>query len=67
VDVDGHEFIDLCTGHGRSSGAWAPAILKALHEAVDKHTHPSAPTPAEVRWAELIVAMVRARRWSASR
>jgi glutamate-1-semialdehyde 2,1-aminomutase len=58
-DVDGHEFIDLCTGHGSLIlGHGHPAILKALHEAVDKHTHPSAPTPAEVRWAELIVEIV---------
>lgn len=58
-DVDGHEFIDLCTGHGSLIlGHGHPAVLKALHEAVDKHTHPSAPTPAEVRWAELIVSMV---------
>lgn len=58
-DVDGHEFIDLCTGHGcLILGHGHPAIRKALHEAVDQHTHPSAPTPAEVRWAELIVAIV---------
>mgnify|MGYP001050128834 FL=1 len=58
-DVEGHEFIDLCTGHGSLIlGHGHPAVLKALHEATDKHTHPSAPTPAEVRWAELIVAMV---------
>ena len=58
-DVDGHEFIDLCTGHGSLIlGHGHPAIRKALHEAVDQHTHPSAPTPAEVRWAELIVAIV---------
>jgi len=58
-DVDGHEFLDLCTGHGSLIlGHGHPTVLKALHEAVDKHTHPSAPTPAEVRWAELIVAMV---------
>ena len=47
-DVDGHEFLDLCTGHGSLIlGHGHPAVLKALHEAVDKHTHPSAPTPAE--------------------
>jgi glutamate-1-semialdehyde 2,1-aminomutase len=58
-DVDGHEFIDLCTGHGSIIlGHGHPAILKALHEAVDKYTHPAAPTPAEVRWAELIVSIV---------
>ncbi len=58
-DVDGHEFIDLCTGHGSIIlGHGHPAILKALHEVVDKYTHPAAPTPAEVRWAELIVSIV---------
>jgi glutamate-1-semialdehyde 2,1-aminomutase len=58
-DIDGHEFIDLCTGHGSLIlGHGHPSILKALHEAVNRHTHPSAPTPAEVRWAELIVSIV---------
>ena len=58
-DIDGHEFIDLCTGHGSLIlGHGHPAILKALNEAVGKFTHPSAPTPYEVRWAELIISMV---------
>ena len=58
-DIDGHEFIDLCTGHGSLIlGHGHPAILKALNEAAGKFTHPSAPTPYEVRWAELIISMV---------
>ncbi len=58
-DVEGHEFIDLCTGHGSLIlGHGHPALLKALHEAVDKYTHPSAPTPYEVGWAELVTAIV---------
>jgi len=58
-DIEGHEFIDLCTGHGSLIlGHGHPAILKALNEAVGKFTHPSAPTPYEVRWAELVIALV---------
>jgi glutamate-1-semialdehyde 2,1-aminomutase len=58
-DIQGHEFIDLCTGHGSLIlGHGHPAVMKALQEAVGKFTHPSAPTPYEVRWADLVVSMV---------
>ena len=58
-DIEGHEFIDLCTGHGSLIlGHGHPAILKALNEAANKFTHPSAPTPYEVRWAELVISLV---------
>jgi glutamate-1-semialdehyde 2,1-aminomutase len=58
-DVDGHEFIDFCTGHGSLIlGHGHPAVMKALSEVVGKFTHPSAPTPFEVRWAELITSIV---------
>ena len=58
-DIEQHEFIDLCTGHGSLIlGHGHPAVLKAMHEAADKFTHPSAPTPYEVRWAELVTSMV---------
>jgi len=58
-DVEGHEFFDLCTGHGSLIlGHGHPAVLKALNEALGKFTHPSAPTPYEVRWAELVTSIV---------
>ena len=58
-DIEGHEFIDLCTGHGSLIlGHGHPAILQALNEAANKFTHPSAPTPYEVRWAELVISLV---------
>ena len=58
-DIENHEFIDLCTGHGSLIlGHGHPAILTALHAAADKCTHPSAPTPYEVRWAELVTTIV---------
>ena len=58
-DIEGHEFMDLCTGHGSLIlGHGHPAILKALNEATNKFTHPSAPTPYEVRWAELVTTIV---------
>jgi glutamate-1-semialdehyde 2,1-aminomutase len=58
-DIAGHEFIDLCTGHGSLIlGHGHPAILKAIREASEQFTHPSAPTPYEVRWAELVTSIV---------
>ena len=58
-DVDGNEFIDLCTGHGALIlGHSHPAIVKAIQEQAARFTHPSAPTPHEVRWAELVTRIV---------
>jgi glutamate-1-semialdehyde 2,1-aminomutase len=58
-DVDGNEFLDLCTGHGSLIlGHGHPAIVKAIQEQTAKFTHPSAPTPLEVRWAELVTRLV---------
>jgi glutamate-1-semialdehyde 2,1-aminomutase len=58
-DVDGNEFLDLCTGHGSLLlGHSHPAIVKAIQEQAARFTHPSAPTPLEVRWAELVTRIV---------
>src|SRR5262245_32329691 len=58
-DVDGNEFLDLCTGHGSLIlGHSHPAIVKAIQEQAGRFTHPSAPTPLEVRWAELVTRLV---------
>jgi glutamate-1-semialdehyde 2,1-aminomutase len=58
-DVDGNEFLDLCTGHGSLMlGHGHPAIVQAVQEQTARFTHPSAPTPLEVRWAELVTRLV---------
>jgi len=58
-DVDGHEFLDLCTGHGSLIlGHSHPAIVKAVQQQAERFTHPSAPTALEVRWAELVTRLV---------
>jgi glutamate-1-semialdehyde 2,1-aminomutase len=58
-DIEGHEFIDLCTGHGSLIlDHGHPAIIKALNEATGKFTHTPAPNPYEVRLAELVISMV---------
>ena len=58
-DVDGNEFLDLCTGHGALLlGHSHPAIVKAIQQQAERFTHPSAPTPLEVRWAELVTRIV---------
>jgi glutamate-1-semialdehyde 2,1-aminomutase len=58
-DVDDHRFIDYCVGHGALIlGHSHPDVLAAMQMQVSKVTHASAPTPQEVRWAELITEMV---------
>ena len=58
-DVDGNELLDLGTGHGSLIlGHGHPAIVRAVQEQVAKVTHPSAPTPLEVQWAENITRLV---------
>jgi glutamate-1-semialdehyde 2,1-aminomutase len=58
-DVDGNELFDLGTGHGSLIlGHGHPAIVRAVQEQAAKVTHPSAPTPLEVKWAENITRLV---------
>jgi len=58
-DVDGNRFIDFCVGHGALIlGHSHPAVLAAMQEQTARVTHASAPTPLEVRWAELVNEMV---------
>lgn len=59
VDVDGNEYIDYVGSWGPMvCGHAHPAILKAVHEAVDRGTSYGAPTELEVLLAEKIVAAV---------
>jgi glutamate-1-semialdehyde 2,1-aminomutase len=58
-DVDGHELIDYAVGHGALIlGHGHPTVLRAIQEQSAKVTHASAPTPREVRWAELVTQLV---------
>ncbi len=58
-DVDDNRFIDFCMGHGALIlGHSHPRVLAAMQEQTAKVTHASAPTPMEVRWAELVTEMV---------
>jgi glutamate-1-semialdehyde 2,1-aminomutase len=59
VDVDGNEYIDYVGSWGPMvCGHAHPAILQAVHEAVDRGTSYGAPTELEVRLAEKIVEAV---------
>lgn len=58
-DVDGNEFIDFADGHGALIlGHSHPALVHAMQAQASTVTHASAPTPHEVRWAELVHALV---------
>jgi glutamate-1-semialdehyde 2,1-aminomutase len=56
-DIDGHEYIDyVCSWGPMIVGHARPAVLEAIHQAVDKGTSFGAPTLAETELAERIIA-----------
>ncbi len=56
TDADGHRYVDLvCSWGPLVLGHAAPAVVEALHGAVEAGTSYGAPTPGEVELAELIV------------
>ncbi|WP_435107855.1 glutamate-1-semialdehyde 2,1-aminomutase [Nocardiopsis synnemataformans] len=56
TDADGRQYVDLvCSWGPLVLGHAAPAVVEALHGAVDAGTSYGAPTPGEVELAELIV------------
>ncbi|MEE2044316.1 glutamate-1-semialdehyde 2,1-aminomutase [Nocardiopsis tropica] len=56
TDSDGRRYVDLvCSWGPLILGHAAPAVVDALHTAVDAGTSYGAPTPGEVELAELIV------------
>ena len=58
-DVDGHEYLDCWSGHGALMlGHNHPAIVKAITEQATRGLHYSAGSELEVRWAELVCAIV---------
>jgi glutamate-1-semialdehyde 2,1-aminomutase len=58
-DVDGHEYIDFWMGHGALfMGHCHPAVVKAVQEQVARVTHVGGSHELEIRWAELVNALV---------
>ena len=58
-DVDGHEYIDYWMGHGALfMGHCHPAVVKAVQEQVARVTHVGGSHELEIRWAELVNALV---------
>jgi glutamate-1-semialdehyde 2,1-aminomutase len=58
-DVDGNKYVDYFGGHGSLLlGHNHPAVMAAVHAALDRGTHFGACHELEVRWAELITQMV---------
>jgi glutamate-1-semialdehyde 2,1-aminomutase len=58
-DVDGHELIDYCVGHGSLLfGHSDPEIVSAMESQVSKGTHFSAGHEAEIKWAEQVVKLI---------
>ncbi|WGF87583.1 aspartate aminotransferase family protein [Marinivivus vitaminiproducens] len=58
-DVDGNLYVDYFGGHGALLlGHNHPAVMQAAAEAMAKGTHFGANHPLEVRWAELVQAMI---------
>jgi glutamate-1-semialdehyde 2,1-aminomutase len=58
-DVDGHEYVDYWMGHGALfMGHCHPAVVRAVQEQVARVTHVGGSHELEIRWAELVNALV---------
>jgi glutamate-1-semialdehyde 2,1-aminomutase len=58
-DVDGHEYVDYWMGHGALfMGHCHPAVVQAVQEQVARVTHVGGSHELEIRWAELVNALV---------
>jgi glutamate-1-semialdehyde 2,1-aminomutase len=58
-DVDGNKYVDYFGGHGALLlGHNHPAVMAAIHAALELGTHFGACHEQEVRWAKLITQMV---------
>ena len=58
-DVDGNRIVDYKTGHGALIlGHNHPAVVKAVQDQMAIGTHWSASTDIEIRWGELVTALV---------
>ncbi|WP_428489487.1 aspartate aminotransferase family protein [Rhodopila sp.] len=58
-DVDNNKYVDYFGGHGALIlGHNHPAVMAAVHAALERGTHFGACHELEVRWAELVTQMV---------
>jgi len=58
-DVDNNKYVDYFGGHGALIlGHNHPNVMAAVHAALDRGTHFGACHEAEIRWGDLITAMV---------
>lgn len=58
-DVDGNKYVDYFGGHGALIlGHNHPAVMAAVHAALDRGTHFGACHALEIQWAELVQAMI---------
>ncbi|WP_428537414.1 aspartate aminotransferase family protein [Rhodopila sp.] len=58
-DVDNNKYVDYFGGHGALIlGHNHPAVMAAVHAALERGTHFGACHELEVRWAELVTKMV---------
>ncbi|HXT80687.1 MAG TPA: aspartate aminotransferase family protein [Acetobacteraceae bacterium] len=58
-DVDGNRYVDYFGGHGALIlGHNHPAVMEAVHKALECGTHFGACHELEVRWAELVTQLV---------
>jgi glutamate-1-semialdehyde 2,1-aminomutase len=58
-DTDGNRYVDYFGGHGAMLlGHNHPAVMAAVHEALDSGTHFGACHEREVRWAELVTQLI---------
>jgi glutamate-1-semialdehyde 2,1-aminomutase len=58
-DVDGNEYVDYFGGHGAMLlGHSHPAIVEAVKRQIDLGTHYGSSHELEVRWAELVCALI---------
>src|SRR3954454_15810510 len=58
-DADNNKYVDYFGGHGALIlGHNHPAVIAAVHAALDRGTHFGACHELEVRWAELVTQMV---------
>src|SRR4051794_32668203 len=58
-DVDGNRYVDYFGGHGALIlGHNNPKVMAAVHAALDRGTHFGACHEAEIKWGDLIIAMV---------
>jgi glutamate-1-semialdehyde 2,1-aminomutase len=58
-DIDGHEYVDYCGGHGALLlGHGHPEVVAAIHAQVDRGLHFATPNGHELDWARLVQQLI---------